>query len=151
MDDKRHFLDTNILLAASDRDRLHHRACLHLLESALGGKLNCYASGQVFREYLVVATRPTENHGLGMNRASALKNVDEFRTCVQTLEETAAVLDRLLSLIRQHKIRGKRIHDASIVATALEHGLHHLVTLNSADFKVFPGLVLLGPDSAVEG
>jgi predicted nucleic acid-binding protein len=149
MEDKRLFLDTNILLAASDQDRRHHRACFDLLESALGGEASFYASGQVFREYLVVATRPTESNGLGMSRANALKNVEEFRLCIQALEETSAVLERLINLVRHHRIQGKRIHDANLAAAMLEHGLRQLVTLNPEDFKVFPDLILLGPDSIV--
>lgn len=134
-DDNRRFLDTNILLTACDADRVQHRDCRELIESALRGKSVLYASGQVFREYLVVSTRPKKNNGLGMQPKSALENVAAFRQCVQVLAETSGVADRLASLVGRYRLKGKRIHDANIVATMLENGLTKLITLNPGDFS----------------
>lgn len=134
-DDNRRFLDTNILLTACDADREQHQACRALIESALAGQGMLFASGQVFREYLVVATRPKKNNGLGMKPKNALENVTYFRQCIQILAETVSVADRLNVLVGRYKLNGKRIHDANIVATMLEHGLTQLVTLNPKDFS----------------
>ena len=60
------FLDTNILLAACDEGRRKSAACKELLESGLSGEQSLFASGQVLREFLVVATRPVEVNGLGL-------------------------------------------------------------------------------------
>ena len=38
---------------------------------------------------------------------------------------------------REATVRGKRIHDANLVATMLAHGIRVLVTLNPADFAPF--------------
>jgi predicted nucleic acid-binding protein len=137
------FVDTNVLLAACDTSRAAHASCLELLEAGLRGSCSLFASGQIFREYLVVATRPVNVNGLGMPAATALANLDEFSRCVRLLDETAATSDRLRSLVREHDLSGKRIHDANVVATMLENGLGRIVTHNPEDYQAFSGIEVL--------
>ena len=137
------FLDTNVLLAATDEGRAQHRLAQEVLVSANRHGYHLGVSGQVLREYLVVATRPLEVNGLGLSPGDALRNVDEFRRRSVLYDETEAVSDRLRQLVRDHEPRGKRIHDVSVVATMLTHGLTHLVTQNSGDFAGLPGVDIL--------
>jgi hypothetical protein len=58
MDDKVVFRDTNVLLSATDPLRTLHRAALVVLNDWPNQAIPLDASSQVFREYLVVATRP---------------------------------------------------------------------------------------------
>jgi predicted nucleic acid-binding protein len=116
-----------------------------LIESALTGVPRLFASGQVFREYLVVATRPKKNNGLGMLPKNALENVAAFRRCIHRLGENNGVADRLATLIRKHKLSGKRIHDANIAATMLEHSLKDLITLNPGDFEAIREIEVIEP------
>ena len=141
------FLDTNVLLSACDESRPAHERSSRLLEEALAGRRSLYASGQVFREFLVVATRPVEANGLGMSAGDALANVTEFSRCIRLLDETEEVSRRLRNLVRQHKLQGKRIHDANIAATLLAHGLDRLVTDNPADYKVFTQITIHSPNT----
>ncbi len=144
-DDKRRFVDTNILITASDADRERHIDCRNLIESALAGQIGLFASGQIFREYLVVATRPIKNNGLAMQTRRALENVQAFKQCIKVLDENSRVSDRLTTLIQRYKLRGKRIHDANVAATMLEHGLKRLVTLNPGDFAVIKEIEVMEP------
>jgi predicted nucleic acid-binding protein len=134
------FVDTNILLAATDRDRKDHRHSREIFERGFKGELRIFACGQILREYLVVTTRPLENNGMGMTPAKAVENVASFNKCVQLLNETDATTRRLTSLIEKHKLKGKRIHDANLVAIMIENGLRKLFTLNPADFKIFTSI-----------
>ena len=52
------FADTNVFLSATDRSREHHAEARELLQAAGAGKAVLAVSGQIIREYLVVATRP---------------------------------------------------------------------------------------------
>lgn len=131
------FVDTNVLLSATDRDRAAHREALEFLTGGLNGSERLYASGQVFREYLVVATRPRDDNGLGQSPREASENLIEFRRCLHLLEETAAVAEHLQRLVAAQGLRGKRIHDANIVATMLTHGLRRVRTYNPKDFEEF--------------
>ncbi len=46
------FLDTNVLLTATDSSRPEHRDAMRLLNEAGGRGLHLAVSGQIFREYL---------------------------------------------------------------------------------------------------
>jgi predicted nucleic acid-binding protein len=125
------FLDTNILLGATDTTRKHHDVSIALLRT--GGIPLC-VSGQVFREYLMVATRPIAANGLGLDPIDALSNVSRLRGRLALLEENERVHRLLSRLVERHALRGKRIHDANIAATAIAHGIEGIVTLNPGDF-----------------
>jgi predicted nucleic acid-binding protein len=94
-------------------------------------------SSQVIREYLAVATRPAEANGLGLSVGDALANVREFRRRMRLLPEERPILPVFLSLLEEIPCRGKRIHDAHLVATAIVHRVRTIVTLNGEDFEPF--------------
>ncbi|MFW5743521.1 MAG: type II toxin-antitoxin system VapC family toxin [Spirochaetota bacterium] len=143
------FLDTNVLLAATDRSRREHsnsRAILREAETA-GCHLAC--TPQIIREYLVVASRPVDVNGLGMSAADALANVQAFRTRLTVVDESSRALQELLSLVATHDLTGKRIHDANIAAAMAAHGLDILVTSNGDDFRsLFLGRIV-GPSECL--
>ena len=135
------FLDTNILLTATTPSRKAHESALEVLGRwpEQGAKL-CL-SGQVKREYLVVATRPTAHNGLGLTLPQALDNIEAIMVRCRLLEETKAVAQRLKALALQTKTSGKQLHDANLVATALVHGVTVILTENAEDFERFSGLI----------
>jgi predicted nucleic acid-binding protein len=137
---KQCFVDTNVLLTASDKDRPEHAEAVHFLEAGLRGELRLFTNGQVFREYLVVATRPLDKNGFGLSPQDALGNLKAFGTCIQLLDENQAVTRQLHKLVADYQLKGKRIHDANIVATMRENGLTQLKTYNQADFTAFDGI-----------
>ena len=132
------FLDTNILLTATDRSRKHHDAARKLLTEAGTGQFHLALSGQVLREYLVVATRPTDVNGLGLPVPDALRNVDVFSSPPFLFcEESERVSKRLRELAAAYGLVGRRLHDANLVATMLIRGITRLVTQNTSDFSEF--------------
>jgi len=139
MDDRTVLVDANVLLSATAPLRPLHRAALTVLNDWPNRGLLLAASVQVLREYLVVATRPVEVNGLGLDIADALANVASFRARMRVLVDSEPVWDRLQGLIVTHGCKGKQIHDANIVASALTWGLPRLVTANVGDFNRFAG------------
>ena len=137
------FVDTNILLAATDRDRPQHQDAQRVIARATNSGIHLALSGQILREYLVVATRPPDVNGLGLSTSDALGNVEEFLHHTVLYEETEDVSVRLREVTKANELTGKRIHDANIVATMLAHGLPFLLTMNPDDFKAIPGIQLV--------
>jgi predicted nucleic acid-binding protein len=131
------FLDTNILLIATDEGREDHNLGTNVFPHALSNGIHLALSGQVIREYLVVATRPLGNNGLGLGIGDALHNIEEIKKRTLLCEETEEVSDQLKMLVRKYDIVGKKIHDANIAATMLAHGADYLLTENKDDFKQF--------------
>jgi len=130
------FIDTNVLLTATDRSRNHHVTARNLLTEAAKGTFHLALSGQVVREYLVVATRPVDVNGLGLSPRDAMRNVEVFTRLPFTFcDESEAVSIRLRQLTSQYGFIGRQIHDANIVATMAVHGISHLVTQNTSDFE----------------
>ena len=136
-------LDTNVLIAATDEGRAEHLDALTVVNDWAAGRTELCMSGQILREYLMVATRPAEKNGLGLNLPDALGNVHAIRERTTLLAEDGKVADRLLSLLADVECRGKQVHDANVVATMLVHGVRAVVTMNLEDFARFEGHVSL--------
>ncbi len=78
-------------------------------------------------------------------------NVNTFLRRLAFYDETVAVAQRLRELILAHDLSGKRIHDANLAATMLEHGMSTLITQNPADFAPFSEIETLSAGDALAG
>lgn len=143
-------LDTNVLLDATTPARDLHAAAKTVLDEWPNRGVRLCVSGQILREYLVVATRDAAHNGLGLSVADSLANVSAFTGRCRFLAEGPDVAERLREMLREVSCSGKQIHDANVVATALTHGVPRLVTANAADFERFGELVEVIPPT-VEG
>ena len=141
--------DTNVYLSATDRSRANHGDAWRFFQQCTAAGIHCAVTGQILREYLVVATRPVDVNGLGLSLDHALSNVSEFRGRIVYLEENEAVSRELAVLIRRHSITGKRVHDANIAAVLSVHRIPYLITANKDDFATFESLFLMTPEEAV--
>ena len=137
------FVDTNVLLEATDERRPQHGKASTLFARGPEFGIELCLSGQVLREYLVVATRHLEHNGLGLAVEDALHNVSQFRARATLCPETPPVSSRLLELIASSGTTGKKIHDLNIIATAMVAGVEQIVTGNPKDFSGHPGLRVL--------
>jgi len=137
------FLDTNILVTATDESRAHHHIARELIGRGRSAGLSGAVSGQIIREYLAVATRPVEVNGLGLTTADAIRNMEQFARRLAFCDETEATSVRLRGLVRMHGLAGKAIHDANVVATMACHGIQTLITENPEDFQRYPEISVL--------
>ena len=144
------FIDTNILLSATDTSRESHIAAKTIFNKILKAGCNPVACGQVIREYLVVATRPLKSNGLGLSTGDAIHNIRQFMSRITLFEEKLSAVEILQHLIIKHQIAGKRIHDANIAAVMKIHGISYLVTDNKSDFSCFDKIKPLSCSEAVE-
>ena len=131
------FVDTNVLLTATDELRFQHREAQRLITASGARGVHLAASGQILREYLVVATRPRGANGLGLDVNDAGGNVNQFLRHLHLYDENEEVSRRLRRLAAVHELRGRRLHDANVAATMSAHGIRALVTQNGADFAPF--------------
>ncbi len=132
-----HFLDTNVLLTATDESRRQHAEAIRLLAESPGRGIRLAGSGQILREYMAVASRPIRANGLGLNVRDVVGNVDEFRRHLQLFDENQEVAGNLRQLALRYGVQGKGLHDANIVATMTTRGIRRLVTQNRHDFARF--------------
>jgi predicted nucleic acid-binding protein len=112
--------------------------------------VDLWISRQVLREYLAAVTRP-QAIAPALPIAAAVADVRRFTRTFRVAEDGPAVMDRLLDLLEQFPTAGRQVHDATVAATMLAHGIRRLLTFNEADFRRFAGLIDIepaGPDAS---
>lgn len=138
-------IDTNILLRfcdpASSRYALARQAVTKIL--AAGDQI--YIVPQSLAEFWVVATRPTEINGLGWNTRKTRSEIEQLLDQFPLLEDTPAIFAHWLYLVTAQDIKGKKAHDARLVAAMRTHGATRLLTFNTDDFKSYSGITLVHP------
>jgi len=132
-------LDTNILLDASDEGRMFHSKAIGVFSLLPQSGADLLLATQVIREYLVVASRPEKNNGLGLSIEDAANNVFEFRKQAKVIPESVSSCEKLLEWAVRLQIAGKKLHDLQILATACQAGANILLTSNVADFPTDVG------------
>lgn len=141
-------VDTNVLLAATDRSRAAHASATAFLND---DERRLALTPQIVREYLAVTTRPVEANGFGLPGEDAVANVEQLLDDMEVLSEDVSTTRRLMDLIRERSAMGKQVHDANVVAVALAHQASAIVTDNARHFSRFADLIgveSLGPASA---
>jgi predicted nucleic acid-binding protein len=134
------FVDTNVLIYATRRTASEHAAAQAALARLEGEGRGLWISFQILREYLAAVTRPQATSP-ALPMATAIADVRRFQQVFYVAEGRPVVLERLLALLATHHGAGRQVHDANIVATMLEHGIHRLLTFNAADFRRFAAII----------
>jgi len=141
-DDAGVFLDTNVLVYAAVKESPFYEAARRAIgESSQQGRV-CWVSRQVIREFLVTLTRP-DAFSPPVEIGTVLDLADDLERRFQVAEDGANVTRALHDLLRRVPVRGKKIHDANIVATMLANGIRTLLTHNAADFDGFSDVIEL--------
>lgn len=138
------FIDTNALLRANHPGLgLHDEANTMLVQFRQDG-YELWISRQVIREYLVQLTRP----GLlakPLTVSEIEAQVQGLRTVFRIADETEAVTEQLIDLMKLIPSGGKQVHDANIVATMLVNDIDTLVTNNVSDMERFSRKITIVP------
>lgn len=133
------FLDTNILVYLSDEESKFHKEVLSQFET-LQGKYDLWISRQVLREYAVVVTRSAVN---GFSADELIDDLNKWISFFHIADETEEVTEALKKLIKKYELKGKRIHDANIVATMIVNDIKLICTVNENDFEKIEEISLL--------
>jgi len=143
-DDRRIFLDTNVLVFANIEEAPLHAVALDAIQSRERAGREIWISRQVLREYLATLSRP-QTFSPPIPAEKLGTQVRSFMSRFRVAEDTAQITERLLDLIQQFPTGGKQVHDANIVATMLVHNIPALLTHNTDDFARFSGIITVLP------
>lgn len=127
-------IDTNILLRLDEADHDEHATALAALEVLGRVGAEPVVVPQCCYEFHVVATRPVQVNGLGMDPDEADERLDSHLQMFRLLRDERRVFESWREVVREYKVRGKPAHDARLVAAMRRHDLSHLMTFNVADF-----------------
>ncbi|MGO9255521.1 MAG: type II toxin-antitoxin system VapC family toxin [Bryobacteraceae bacterium] len=140
--------DTNILLRFVQPQHPH---CA-MVERAVGvfrtrnETMNVMAQNLI--EFRAVATRPqASENGLGMTIEMVMKELVVLRRLFSLLPEPASVFEEWERLVTTHRVSGRNVHDARLVAAMRLHGIDRILTFNVTDFARCPRIEAIHPQS----
>ena len=140
-------LDTNILVFLTSPASLWHTHSQRAVERLIQRGDKPVFSSQVVYEFWSVATRPVAANGLGWPVADARRAIDGFRREFDVLHDPPEVLDLWLDIVVAHDLKGKRIHDAHLLATMKANSVSQMLTCNAADFPADSEISILTPEA----
>lgn len=141
-----YLIDTNIFLRLVPKGDPNRTPVLDALRKLRAGGEELHYTTQVLAEFWTVCTRPaTVRGGYGLSPAQAEKKARIIERYCRLLPDSLATHQEWRRLIVAHSVMGVEIHDARLVATMNVYGVTHLLTINKADFKRFPGITVVLP------
>ena len=106
---------------------------------------------QVLYERWVVATRPREVNGLGLDSTRVDQMISEWIELFSLLRDKRQIFQLWHELALKHDVRGKNAHDARLVAAMLRHGVTEILTFNTTDFVRYAGIRCFSPADVIAG
>lgn len=143
-EDKRIFIDTNILVYANYTDAIFKEQTRNKLFFLMRNNYNFCISRQIIREFLVYITRYNYENEKNNSKILLDKVFDNLQQ-YQVFEENEKVTKILKNLIEKHNLSGKKIHDANIVATMQAYNITKLFTNNVKDFERYTDIIEIVP------
>jgi predicted nucleic acid-binding protein len=138
-------LDTNLLLRLSDGSSPHQALADQAIKRLrLRGDWPCLTAQNLI-EFWAVATRPASANGFGWDRQKTRVEINQLLNRFPLLDDTPAILTNWINLVTIHDVKGKKVHDARLVAIMQTHGVTHFLTFNTDDFKGYSGITLVHP------
>jgi predicted nucleic acid-binding protein len=145
-------LDTGILLRVPERTDPQHLEIRSALRLLRGHGHTFATTAQNLAEFWNVCTRPTSARGgLGLSIEETERRLRLLERNTTILTDTADVYTQWKQIVVNQSVRGVQVHDARLAALMTARGLTHLLTLNVADFRRYPGIIALSPADVIAG
>ena len=132
-------IDTNILVHAINLDSLKNKVAQTFLQIQ---KNDLVVAHQNIFEALRVLTH--QKYSKPMETEEAQEAILEIVKACSIITPNNKTHHLALELIKEHDLRGNRIFDAYLAATALSNGITVLATDNEKDFQKYP-LTIINP------
>jgi predicted nucleic acid-binding protein len=144
-----YLLDTSILARLANSADVQHSLALQAVTKLHDSGELLHVCPQNLIEFRNVATRPVANNGLGLDCTVAETIAAQFESLFSLLPETPDIFPTWKTLVKDHAVRGKQVHDARLVAACYVYALSHVLTFNVSHFARFstttPSLVIESP------
>lgn len=145
-----HLIDTGILLRLVDVRDPDHTAVRQATQVLRVRGDQLVTAPQNISEFWNVSTRPTTARGgAGRSVERTDRCVNFFQRIATVLRDDPDVFPEWRQLVQLHQIQGVAVHDARLVAFMKVWRISHILTLNPADFRRYPGLVIVSPSDVI--
>ena len=142
-------VDTNIPIRATDGKSSDHSVANLAVQRLIDRGESLVVVPQVLYEWWVVATRPIEVNGLGIDAASALSLLETIESTFRLLPDERALYERWRWLVVANGVSGKKAHDFRLIAAMQTLGINRLLTFNVQDFARFQSLTVIQPSTLI--
>lgn len=132
-------------MASTEKIHSYKRALLAIRALRNAGDTVCIVPQNLY-ELWTVATRPASSNGLALTPEQADRVLTRIEQLLVLIRDTPAVYDEWRRLVSGHSTSGKASHDARLVAAMNVHGIGHVLTFNTGDFKRYTGITVLDPN-----
>jgi predicted nucleic acid-binding protein len=136
-------LDTNVLCRLAEQGHSDHSIARDAVVRLKSQQHELCLVPQVLYEYWVVVTRPLTENGLGMSTVDVDAAIDLWLDIFTLLRDERGIFVVWRELARTHDAKGKSAHDTRLVAAMNRHGLTHVLTFNSTDFRRYSEIKVL--------
>jgi toxin-antitoxin system PIN domain toxin len=139
-------VDTNILVYAHRRESRHHPKAATLLRRLAEGPDIWAIPWPCVYEFFSVVTNPRIWKSEATSPSGAWAQIAAWvgSPTLRLLSETPDFLQILSRVLGQPRVRGPIVHDASVAALCLAHGVELLWT-RDRDFALIPDLATVDP------
>lgn len=144
-------LDTNILLRSAQPAHSHYQQTHQALSVLDGANHELCLVPQNIYEFWVVATRPIENNGFGLDSRAAASLTSQCMSRLRMLEDEQGIFANWFALVQSYSVVGKNAHDTRLVAAMQRHSIVHLLTFNTSDFARFTSITANTPQDILGG
>jgi predicted nucleic acid-binding protein len=129
-------VDTNVLVYSVVENSPFHAASRTRIEELESSGIELCTTAQVLREYVSVVTRATVMTE-PRTPAEAVTDVRSLARRFRLLRQMPGCHDRWLDLVARYGLTGAAVHDAYVVAVALESAVDSVLTNNVSHFAAF--------------
>jgi predicted nucleic acid-binding protein len=138
-------LDTNVLARSIEASHPMHGTAKQAVETLINRGEEIFVLPQNLYEFWAIAIRPRKNNGLELNADEARLHLEKFAIVFSLKFDIPAIYNEWKDHVYHHKALGKPSHDARIAAAMKVHGITHLLTFNTDDFKRFTDITSVNP------
>jgi predicted nucleic acid-binding protein len=132
-------------LRAVQEEAEDHTIAISAISSLAARGEDLVLTPQILIEFWSVATRPTDVNGLGWSVQLVDEEVTRLLDQFPILVDRPEVFAHWIQIVRSYEVKGRRVHDARLVAVMRAHGVTHLLTFNGDDFKGHPDITVVHP------
>ena len=137
-------IDTNVLVRVADTvDPAHQTAIEGLVRLRRAGTALWVAAQNVI-EFWNVVTRPVSSNGLGWPIEAAFDERRRIERLYRLVPDEPGIYEKWRALVDEHRVAGRQVFDARLVAIMLIAEIDWIVTFNHADFTRY-GVAVLDP------
>lgn len=143
---ERLLIDANVFIYGLDTESPHHDRARGIFDRAMLGDGSYCVTSQTLVELFSVVTNPRRVK-LPHPPFEAVQVIEDILSWpgITHLTLTPEVTTRWLAFIRQTSVRGAKVFDLQLAATALANGVTKIVTFNVADFERIDGIEVIVP------